>query len=186
MMKAPFSILLSLVFSGISVLQGQGTLQFNQVRVLDASSPTYTVPAGKVWKIENISTNRSIYATPPSANFNTTWSAGGTNPCTGASSGTSNVQQLNFSVCRSFPSEFTINGVRHNFITNAPVWLPAGATLQLYGTFCNHTATVSVPAGVPYYDNYYGAYLCGPVSYTASTPVTNSILVSLIEFNVIP
>ena len=185
-MKAPFSILIALVCSGISLLHSQGTLQFNQVRVLDASSPTYTVPAGKVWKIENISTNRSIYATPPSANFNTTWSAGGTNPCTGASSGTSNVQQLNFSVCRSFPSEFTINGVRHNFITSAPVWLPAGATLQLYGTFCNHTATVSVPAGVPYYDAYYGAYLCGPVSFTARTPVTNSILVSLIEFNVIP
>jgi hypothetical protein len=185
-MKAPFSILLSLVFSGISLLHGQGTLQFNQVRVLDASSPTHTVPAGKVWKIENVSTNRSIFATPPSANFNVTWTPTSTNPCNGVSSGTSSVQQLNFTVCRSFPTEMIINGVRHNFTSASPIWLPAGSTLQLYGTFCNHTATVSVPAGVPYYDGYYGAYLCGPVSYTASTPVTNSILVSLIEFNVIP
>ncbi len=185
-MKYLFSIFLSLSWIGASVLYGQGTLQFNQVRVLDASTPTYTVPAGKVWKIENISTSRSIYATPPSANFNITWSASSTNPCTGASSGTSNVQSLNSSLCRSFPTQVVINGVNHNFTPSAPVWLPAGATIQLYGTYCNHTATISVPAGVPYFDNYYGTYLCGPVSYTSSTPVTNSILVSLIEFNVIP
>jgi hypothetical protein len=33
----------------------QGNLQFNQVLILDGntSTPTYTVPAGKVWKVES-------------------------------------------------------------------------------------------------------------------------------------
>jgi hypothetical protein len=34
----------------------QGNLQFNQVLLLDGNTntPTYTVPAGKVWKIESL------------------------------------------------------------------------------------------------------------------------------------
>ena len=36
-------------------LIAQGNLQFNQVLVLDGNqnAPTYTVPAGKVWKVES-------------------------------------------------------------------------------------------------------------------------------------
>jgi hypothetical protein len=35
--------------------RAQGNLQFNQVLVLDGNqnTPTYTVPAGKVWKVES-------------------------------------------------------------------------------------------------------------------------------------
>jgi hypothetical protein len=44
-----FFLLISLSFTA------QGNLQFNQVLILDGntSTPTYTVPAGKVWKVES-------------------------------------------------------------------------------------------------------------------------------------
>jgi hypothetical protein len=43
------------LFAGSSLF-GQGNLQFNQVLLLDASTTgnAYSVPSGKVWKIENI------------------------------------------------------------------------------------------------------------------------------------
>ena len=45
--------LLSIIIAGFSILTlAQGNLQFNQVLLIDNN--TATVPAGKVWKIENI------------------------------------------------------------------------------------------------------------------------------------
>jgi hypothetical protein len=48
-----FLFLLVLFFLGS--YNAQGNLQFNQVLVLDGNqnTPTYTVPAGKVWKVES-------------------------------------------------------------------------------------------------------------------------------------
>jgi hypothetical protein len=45
-------IFFGIVFIGVSVfINGQGNLQFNQVKLVTTSE---TVPVGKVWKIENI------------------------------------------------------------------------------------------------------------------------------------
>ena len=60
-MKLIFTFFL---FIGISQLWGQGNLQFNQLLNLEVTccSPTsYTVPAGKVWKIESAVSANQYY-----------------------------------------------------------------------------------------------------------------------------
>ena len=50
------TILLFLFALGVTIFHAQGNLQFNQVLNLDATSvgTSYSVPAGKVWKIESV------------------------------------------------------------------------------------------------------------------------------------
>jgi|694.fasta_scaffold74672_2 hypothetical protein len=60
-------ILLSVFFAVLTcnLLQAQGSLQFNEVKLLTATSnnTTFTVPANKVWKVETagVSSNSSAY-----------------------------------------------------------------------------------------------------------------------------
>jgi hypothetical protein len=61
------SIIIVFVFLSLRLF-AQGNLQFNQVLLLDGNSayPTYTVPAGKVWKLESFTsgtTNGVLYLT---------------------------------------------------------------------------------------------------------------------------
>jgi hypothetical protein len=57
-MKALFFLLL---IACCGIVSGQGNLQFNQALVLESSAQTctacWTVPAGKVWKVEQFSSN---------------------------------------------------------------------------------------------------------------------------------
>jgi hypothetical protein len=48
------ALLIAILLTCLS-FRAQGNLQFNQVLVLDGNqnTPTYTVPAGKVWKVES-------------------------------------------------------------------------------------------------------------------------------------
>ena len=51
------AVLLSLFFLFFSSIYSQGNLQFNQVLNLEftgSSITSYTVPAGKIWKLENV------------------------------------------------------------------------------------------------------------------------------------
>lgn len=59
-MKNILAIGLCLFLLG-SYCSAQGNLQFNQVLLLDVTSPAtaHTVPAGKVWKMENIAMSQS-------------------------------------------------------------------------------------------------------------------------------
>ncbi len=58
-MKTFFTAFL-LMMGVFSVVQAQGTLQFNQVKLVTASE---TVPAGKVWKLESVMSPEQRYPT---------------------------------------------------------------------------------------------------------------------------
>lgn len=183
-MKAVFTLLSALFVFG---LQAQGTLQFNRVLLLDNSMSSYTVPAGKVWKIEQVSSVRGRYAYAYSQNYTSnSWSTSSPNPCTGSPSGTSNVDRVLYTDCPTF-GQVQINGYAYTFDSSSPVWLPAGSVVTVPGSSCVHQVNVTI-AAVPYYTNLWGSniYICGPVNLASGTTVPNSNLVSIIEFNVVP
>lgn len=167
-------------------LQAQGTLQFNRVMVLDGSQAPYTVPAGKVWKLENRSTAQSRFVSGLGTPFTTTWSGSNPNPCDGSISGSFTVQRVTFSSCQSYNTQILVNGANTAFSSSTPIWLAAGNTLQIFQGVCTHGINLNIPASTPYYDNSAGFFYCGPLSVTAGQQVTNSTLISVIEFNVIP
>lgn len=169
----------------IAHLPAQGTLQFNRVLLLDHSQSPYTVPAGKVWKVEQLvsSVGSFVSAFNPSYS-NVTWSTGGANPCTGAVSGTTNTAYIGYTTCRPL-NPVLVNGYRYNFNNQAPVWLPAATVLTVPATACADQVNVSL-SNLPYYHSQIGSYLCGPVNITAGTPVPNSYTISIIEFNILP
>ncbi len=94
----------------------QGTLQFNQVRLLEGSQgncPTcWTVPAGKVWKIGSVNCNsgNTIYYVV-------------------------NNRQLGFLAGLGYA------GVDPRYINPFPMWLPAGATFGYNGMSNNQAIT---------------------------------------------
>jgi hypothetical protein len=105
-----------LLFVSFNLLQAQGNLQFNQVKLV---STIQTVPASKVWKVESVS-----YSGGNSILIGTTSTYG--------------------YPIHSFMS-FKINGLNNHYpivlhqtyggttsinLVNMPIWLPAGSTLE--------------------------------------------------------
>ncbi len=100
-------------------INGQGTLQFNQARLLEGSQGTcstcWTVPAGKVWKIGSVTCNsgNTIYYVV-------------------------NNRQLGFLAGLGYA------GVDPRYINPFPMWLPAGATFGYNGMSNNQAITFFV------------------------------------------
>lgn len=104
-------------------LQAQGNLQFNQVVTYTGtgsgsfsySSPTWTVPAGKVWKVES--------ASPNVANA----------PVTRA---------VNINAGSSWGSFALMTASQETTISPFPIWLKAGDQIQLQaaGNCCSTTS----------------------------------------------
>jgi hypothetical protein len=176
-----------LLVMGQVKLSGQGTLQFNKAMILTSDSGQKTVPANKVWKVESYSYNFNHWYNGYSNWGNVNWSNGTQNPCTGANSGTSNVNFYSQSQCPQANANLFINGNRINggALPAFPIWLPSGVVLEIFSNPSFNTVSFSVPANTPVRDNNTGAYLCGPINVTAG-PVPNSPVVSILEFNIIP
>lgn len=103
-----------IAFCGVAM--AQGTLQFNQARLLEGSQgncPTcWTVPAGKVWKIGSVTCNsgNTIYYVV-------------------------NNRQLGFLAGLGYA------GADPRYINPFPMWLPAGATFGYNGMSNNQAIT---------------------------------------------
>lgn len=173
----------------VGLVFGQGTLQFNRVLLVNAGSGQVTVPAGKVWKIEANGLSGGVYY-QAFTGTSTTWSVTNPNPCTGATSGSSgNIQYVDKYRCASSNNVLVINGLKTIMDTQKPMWLPAASTVSISTTPCVNS--VSLPASTPYYVRDYSGggspvyYMeCdGPIQ---SGTLSNSILVSIIEFNILP
>jgi len=177
------------LFSSVGLL-AQGNLQFNQVLVINAQSGTQTVPAGKVWKVTSQNPSGGIYFTNWS-NGSITWSVTNPNPCTGATSGTTSLKYVYKRKCPDSNNKIIINGTKTELGNHGPIWLPAGATLGVSQTPCANTLSPNIPGATPYRvsdltnpNNQPDYYECdGPIN-VGFAP--NSILVSVIEFNIVP
>lgn len=56
-------LFLLLTASCFGLINAQGNLQFNQVKIISNTDAPQTVPAGKVWKIESVFANdQDVYA----------------------------------------------------------------------------------------------------------------------------
>jgi hypothetical protein len=145
-------IIIVLFFMSFGVF-AQGNLQFNRVITFTAGS-NYTVPSGKVLKIESISTNGSNVSLPRTStgegscrnsynygyviytygiyNGITYLTIGNINFTTGNASG------INLGPCfggESNPDFWSLGGVQTPQI-QVPLWLEAGKTLNIHiGTF---------------------------------------------------
>ena len=117
------TVLFLAILFGIGLLKAQGNLQFNQVLTYTGtgsgsfsySSPAWTVPAGKVWKVESASPNVGNAAVTRAINVNA-----------GSSWGS-------FALITSAGQETSINPF--------PIWLKAGDQVQLQaaGNCCSTT-----------------------------------------------
>lgn len=182
---------ISLLFLGLGGLAAwaQGSLQFNQVLIVTSASGQLTVPANKVWKITSQGISGGVYYENWAANQSTTWSTTNPHPCTGATSGSATLRYLYKRSCSSSNNLLIINGVKSKMGANGPIWLPAATTLSISTTPCVNTLSPDIPANTPYYvqdltssTSYY--YECAGAINAGVVP--NSILASIIEFNIIP
>lgn len=159
-------LLLFLVLLSFGIAKAQGTLQFNQVKLV---SSVQTVPAGKVWKVVN------IYA-PQVIRFQASSGSGG---CSGTCNGSSTTwNSFTTPLCpdqTTFNSsaQIKINGSSAFYNSNSPLWLPAGTTLEGNAFACNNSTGW-------FNGNGYSCF-CPPS--TTQNVVTN---ISVIEFNIIP
>lgn len=116
-------LLFFIVLMGVGTFKAQGNLQFNQVVTYTGtgsgsfsySSPTWTVPAGKVWKVES--------ASPIVANA----------PVTRA---------ININAGSSWGSFALMTASQETTISPFPIWLKAGDQVQLQaaGNCCSTTS----------------------------------------------
>lgn len=167
------------------LVQGQGSLQFNQVLVFTAASGQQTVPANKVWKLESYSPSQARRYTTFGFWGNGNWSTTNPNPCTGATSGSFSVNYFDHSACPSANTALSINGQSVVPNSSQPLWIPASGTIEISANPCYSGASVNVGANTPVRDNTQGTYLCGPITINSGA-VSNSPVVTVIEFNIIP
>jgi len=185
-MKKVFAILI--LFSFGLAAYAQGSLQFNQVLLVTAASGQLTVPANKVWKITSQGISGGVwYENWTSSTVN--WSITNPNPCSGATSGSSSVRYLNKRSCSTSNNLLIINGIKSKMGANGPIWLPAATTLSISTTPCVNTLSPDMPANTPYYVQDYTSsttyyYECAGSINAGVVP--NSILASVIEFNIVP
>jgi len=167
------------------LVQGQGSLQFNQVLVFTAASGQQTVPANKVWKLESYSPSQARRYTY-FGNYGTVgWGTSNPNPCTGATSGSTTLNYFDHSACPSANTALSINGQSVVPNSSQPLWIPASGTIEITANPCYSGASVNVGANTPVRDNTQGTYLCGPITINSGA-VSNSPVVTVIEFNIIP
>jgi hypothetical protein len=126
------------------------TLTFSQVRLVGSGSGLVTVPAGKVWKLENVLAGAgTLTATGAiSHHCGSSCSGGGCNPfsCSyrmplytinGLEFSRVNGCNACGSGCNSLgacPPTFTYAYAPSDLVFEGPVWLPAATTMQVNGT----------------------------------------------------
>ena len=164
--------------------RAQGTLQFNQVLLLDNSNSPYTVPVGKAWKITQNSYGSRWFLSSLSS-FTQNWTGTVPNPCTGATSGSSIVLSTNFSYCGgvNWP---TANGHQLGQGSGAVTWLPSGTVVDIPFTPCSHSTSASIGQNVVYRDSRTSAFHCQALQISSGSSVPNSSILSIIEFNILP
>jgi hypothetical protein len=180
--------LLFLVFGGLAAW-AQGSLQFNQVLIATSASGQLTVPANKVWKITSQGTSGGIWYDNYSSDVTGNWSITNPHPCTGATSGSNTVRYLRKRLCPTANNVLVINGTKSNMAASGPLWLPAGTTLAISTTPCVNTLSPNISSNTPYY--VYDVTGSGVTYYECAGAINagvvpNSILASIIEFNIIP
>jgi len=113
------------------IAQAQGSLQFNQIKLVTTLE---TVPAGKVWKVESVIYNIPIdisgYQAANTANCNST----------NYRSTSIEVNGTPTKVGQGTTTAAYSNLLYTHAYTRLPVWLPAGATLS--GGPCNLQVSV--------------------------------------------
>ncbi len=113
-------IILSFVCTSATLL-AQGTLQFNQVKLVTSQQ---TVPANKVWKVESV-----IYNIPADQTSGSTSSSQSCGPSTYYS------KSIDINGVPTKTGHGTHSAAYSNLLyihayTELPLWLPAGATLS--------------------------------------------------------
>ena len=142
-------LLLCLPFLALKQASAQ-TLTFSQVRLVSSTSGLVTVPAGKVWKLENVLAGvATVTATGAiSHHCGSSCSGGGCNPfsCSyrvplytinGLEFSRVNGCNSCGSSCNSLascPPSFTYAYSPSDLVFEGPVWLPASTTMQVNGT----------------------------------------------------
>jgi hypothetical protein len=186
-MKKVIAILILISFG--LVAYAQGSLQFNQVLIVTSSSGQLSVPANKVWKITSQGTSGGIWYDDYSSNVTGNWTITNPHPCTGATSGSASVRYLRKRLCPTANNVLIINGTKSNMSANGPLWLPAGTTLSISTTPCVNTLNPNMSSNTPYY--VYDVTGSGVAYYECAGSINagvvpNSILASIIEFNISP
>jgi len=182
------AVLVSVFASGTAF--GQFSLRFNRVLLLDVNSGSVTVPANTVWKVEATAVSGGIrYYLNSSSWSSTTWSVTNPNPCNGATSGNSGtLPRLGRARCPDANNVMVINGTRTRPDATKPLWLPAGTVVSINQSLCTNTTNYN--AATPHYTldetatpNVTLIECEGPIN---PGVVPNSILVSVIEFELVP
>lgn len=105
------TILLTLAIAFSCTIFAQGDLQFNQVVTKTGTShlnaPTYTVPAGKIWKITGVF---------------------GRKPTTNGTALGLNINGVEIEKINGRTNDF-------NYINNDPIWLNSGDTVAIYAQY---------------------------------------------------
>lgn len=158
-----FIIILFILIGGLGF--SQGTLQFNQIKLVSANIDS--VPANKIWKIEN------AYIGQVNRFQASSGSGGGCSSCNGSSTNWTSFQILPCPASSDFQSkaQMKINGAPIWYNSGSPIWLPSGSTLQGMDYNCNSSAGGFTGQG-------YSCF-CPP-------PTTVYSTITVIEFNVIP
>ena len=125
------TLLLVLVMFGFTVIQAQGNLQFNQVKLVTTLE---TVPAGKVWKVESV-----IYIIPQTTSGYQTTNGGFS--YSSYESTAIEVAGTPTKVGQGTQAASYSNLAYTHSYTILPLWLPAGATLS-GGTCLNKVSVI--------------------------------------------
>lgn len=176
-MKTKFLTTLMMLFVTICSAQN---LEFNQVILIDSIADT--VPAGKVWKVENVLIGNKTFV-----KFQA--SAGGSCGCSSSHS-YAHYDYVTAYTVQEFAdwNNIEINGVEYCFhpqnnISNV-IWIPAGSTVRAVQQMT--PVQQSSPGGTGCYAPWWldGVYQ----NCNAFTPsrVLVTPLVSVIEFNIVP
>lgn len=119
-MKKLLPLIIMLI--AFAAVKAQGTLQFNQVKLV---TTVETVPAGKVWKVESVLGDYLV-------------SSCSTNPMHRILVNSNNVTVSRSSTVQFNGSCFGWQGIAT--VTSLPIWLPAGSTLAI----SNNVSSISV------------------------------------------
>jgi len=119
-MKKSF-LLIAVIIAALSV-KSQGTLEFNQVRLITTED---AVPENKVWKIVSVMSSSQLHSTGSNTSI--------------ANSITVNSTQI-FISGRSYTEQSADGNQSFGIYTQLPIWLPANTTLAA----STNTGSVSV------------------------------------------
>jgi len=166
--------ILSLVFISLFGLMSfaQGSLQFNQVRIISLDDGNVVVPEGTVWKITFASRDAVVTYVKRISYV--------TSGTTGCPSGT--IWNTYQTVTEAVTGQGSVV-INDNIIlfdqVNTPVWLPSGTSVA---TFVSKTPAQGNTVSSRMYQ-LNGANICGPYN---PPQIDFSGIISVIEFNIIP